>query len=74
MGLKIWFADELSNVLDAIEMANNDVTDALNGPAADAYRQGFHAAISAMRQAIGAPQQTQRARTLSQARLPDYSR
>ena len=74
MSLKMWFADELGDIFSAIESANGDVADLLEGPVAEAYRQGFRAAINAMRQAIGAPQQTQRARTLSQARLPDYRR
>ena len=74
MSLKMWFADELGDIFSAIELANTDVTDVLEGPLAEAYCQGFRTAINAMRQAIGAPQQTQRARTLSQARLPDYSR
>ena len=70
----MWFADELGDILSAIESANGDVADLLEGPVADSYRQGFRAAISAIRQAVGVRPQQRRYRTLSQARLPDYRR
>ena len=72
MSLKIWFAHELDDIFSAIELTSNDVTDVLDGPMAEAYCRGFRTAINAMRQAVGICPRQERARTLSQARLPDY--
>jgi len=74
MSSKIWFTDKLSDILSAIELTSNDVTDVLEGPAAETYRKGFQAALNAMRQAVGIYPTQERAKTLSQARLPDYRR
>ena len=71
MSSKIWFTDKLSDILSAIELTSNDVTDVLDGPMAEAYCRGFHTAINAMRQAVGVQPRSSVIRTLSQARLPE---
>lgn len=51
--LGIWFADEIKNILVAVDKANQDVAKHVDTPEMALYRLGYRAAIEAIATAFG---------------------
>ena len=51
--LGIWFADEIENILVAVDKANQDVAKHVDTPEMHLYRLGYQAAIEAIATAFG---------------------
>jgi len=51
--LKIWFRDEIANVLRSVDRANRDIADAIPTREMALYRRGFTAALRAVAEAFG---------------------
>lgn len=49
----VWFRDDISDALDAVDAANWDVARHIDTPEMLLYRMGFEAAIRAMATAFG---------------------
>jgi len=72
MSFKMWFPDEIVDILDALQEVNEDVISVLSGPEAEAYRRGFQTAINAMRKALAQHEPTRTPRILSRPALPPW--
>ena len=52
-GFKIWFRDEIENVIHAVDAANSDIASCIDTPEMALYRKGYEAALHAVAQALG---------------------
>ena len=52
-GFKIWFRDEIENVIHAVDAANNDIASCVGTPEVALYRKGYEAALNAVAEALG---------------------
>ncbi len=50
---KIWFRDEIENVIHAIDAANGDIASCIDTPEMALYRKGYEAALNAVAEALG---------------------
>jgi len=52
-GFKIWFRDEIENVISAVDAANSDIASCIDTPEMMLYRRGYEAALKAIAEAFG---------------------